>query len=531
MKPNRQDHPGPQTELPPGEFERRVLSSLPIGLFVCDPSLRVTSWNLAMEAITGLAESQVVGRGPEVLATFSPEAGLRRLIVCALAGKRVGPTDVPYQVTSSGRSGLMRIECGPVCNGQGQATGVVVLVRETGASKTSEEAVNDLRLRQAQRMEALGCLAGGVAHDFNNQLQVILGNAELACEDIPPDHVAREPVEEVRKAGRRATELVQQLLAFSRRDVMRMRAVNINELVTGLMKMIRRLIGEHIVCETQLAPDLRTALADAGQIEQALVNLCLNARDAMPKGGRLILRTENTVLDGSFCDGHPGAEPGEYVTIAVRDTGVGFPPEALEHLFEPFYTTKSAGHGTGLGLATVYTTVNRHRGIITLETKADAGTTFHIHLRCGAAKPARVASRPAYRPPAGGGRTLLVAEDEPAVREFTRQVLERGGYQILMAADGEEAVQLFHEHAASIDLVLLDHAMPRKNGHDAAQAIRGLRAEVPILFFSANDEPSMSDENAGEMTIRKPIAPNDLLEVVHTRLTLRPVPMASAQGA
>jgi signal transduction histidine kinase len=334
-------------------------------------------------------------------------------------------------------------------------------------------------LARAQKLEAIGRLAGGVAHDFNNVLTAILGSAELLMMDTPPGEHAREEVEIIRDAAVRAQDLIRQLLAFSARQVLQPVVLDLNDLIRDLGRMLRRLIGEDLTLDTDLAGDLGAVRADPGQVEQVLVNLAVNARDAMPDGGRLAIRTENVdVTDGGDLPAGP------YALIEVTDTGTGMDAPTLARVFEPFFTTKERGKGTGLGLASVYGIVRQSGGHIAVTSTPGVGTSFRIHLpRVDApvdtSRAARVVSVPA-----AGTETLLVAEDEQMVRVLIRKVLEQAGYTVLLASGGAEALQLAARHAGPIQMLVTDVVMPGMNGRELARRLLELRPDTKVLYLS-----------------------------------------------
>jgi CheY-like chemotaxis protein len=310
-------------------------------------------------------------------------------------------------------------------------------------------------------MEAVGQLAGGVAHDFNNILMVIRGNLELLAGFHNCDPMESSAHGEIVAAIDKAANMTRQLLTFSRRQPIQPRVIDINDVVSGMARMLQRLIGEHVSLETRLAPGRALASADAGMIEQVIMNLVINARDAMPRGGRIILSTALVETDEVACQANPNALPGVHVCLSVSDTGIGISPEDLPHIFEPFFTTKETGKGTGLGLATVFGIIDQHNGWIDVRSQPGAGATLRVFL------PALAALGPAVSPaeepqaaPRGGTETILLVEDEKSVRELIRRILERGGYRVLDADSGRGAIELWNKHKEDIDLVFTDMIMP-----------------------------------------------------------------------
>jgi len=380
----------------------------------------------------------------------------------------------------------------------------------------AERAQLEVQLRQAQKMEAVGQLAGGVAHDFNNLLQVINGYAEMALTDLDPEHLAHGSVSEITRAGQRAASLVSQLLAFSRRQIMEPAHVDLNEVVAGLLKMLDRIIGEHIDLSFLPSRDLGTILADRGMLEQVLMNLCLNARDAMPGGGTLTIETENVRIDRDYAETHAWAQAGRYVLMTVTDTGTGMDAATLERIFEPFYSTKEPGRGTGLGLATVYGIMDQHGGVIRAYSEPGRGTTFKVYFPVVERRATDVGTK-IEGAAEGGSETILLAEDDVEVRELAQAILERAGYAVLTAADGEEALHVFRRRASEIDLVILDVVMPRLGGREAWERMRELEPGVPALFASGYSENAVHTNfvlDAGLSLIRKPFARDQLLRAV-----------------
>ncbi|MCC6487667.1 MAG: PocR ligand-binding domain-containing protein [Candidatus Hydrogenedentes bacterium] len=384
----------------------------------------------------------------------------------------------------------------------------------------------EAQLRQAQKMEAVGQLAGGIAHDFNNLLQVILGQLEITLGHDGLDARTRERLASASEAAGRAAELTRQLLAFGRRQIIQPVNIDLNALIQGLLSMVRRCIGEHI--ELHFLPDkqIRTVHVDRSQIEQVVMNLCVNARDAMPSGGTLTIRTENATLDAGFCEEHPWAMEGQYVLLIVSDTGHGMDEETRAQMFEPFFTTKDLGHGTGLGLATVYGIVKQHNGLIQVSSAPREGTSLKIYIPC--AERTVNGAIPHETPSAavGGQETILVAEDEDIVRKLVTHILESAGYTVLAASDGEEAVRLFNEHDGRIDLALFDVIMPRLGGRDAMERIRAQHPGARFLFSSGYSEHAIDTNfviQEGLRLISKPYSKTDLLRAIRKELDARAV--------
>jgi hypothetical protein len=339
------------------------------------------------------------------------------------------------------------------------------------------------QLRQSQKMEAIGQLAGGVAHDFNNILTAIHGYADLLGAELPPKDPRLEDVEEIRKAARRAAALTRQLLAFSRKQVLEPRVLDVNDLVENMDKMLRPLLGENIQLSAHLTPELHAVRADPNQLEQVIMNLTINARDAMPKGGQLTIETANVELDEEYAAHHVGVVPGRYVMLAVSDTGTGMDEQTRARIFEPFFTTKEPGKGTGLGLSTVYGIVKQSGGSIWMYSEVGRGTTFKIYLP---AVDAPAAQDPAATAPTRrrGAETVLLAEDDEQLRRFAHRALTAQGYTVLEAASGTDALELGRSHAGPIHLLLTDVGIPGLDGRSLAQALTVERPELRVLFMS-----------------------------------------------
>jgi len=341
----------------------------------------------------------------------------------------------------------------------------------------------EAQVQQLQKFEAIGKLAGGIAHDFNNVIGAILGWAEVGCEEAPTGSSLRERFQKIRDQAQWGARLTSQLLAFARRQVLQPRKLDLNALVLEGTSLLRRVIGEQIEVRILTSPDLPVALADPGQIEQVLMNLCLNARDAMPEGGRLIIETQLAEVGEEYCRLHPYARPGNYIRLVVSDTGVGMDAATAARVFEPFFTTKETGKGTGLGLATVYGIVKQHDGFIHLYSELGKGTTFRVYLPAGsgAAEP-RAPKRDEQIPK--GSETILLAEDNDGLREAALEMLERLGYHVTLATDGREAVQLFKASPERFDLIILDIVMPGLSGPAAFSQMLEVRSDLRVVFSS-----------------------------------------------
>src|SRR5881396_2452491 len=391
------------------------------------------------------------------------------------------------------------------------------LVRVWGTQRdVTDQRHLEEQFRQSQKMEAVGQLAGGIAHDFNNLLTAILGNTQLLLRELPPGDSMHGDVEEIRKASERAASLTRQLLAYSRRQMLQPEVLDLNVVMAEMDKMLRRLIGEHIDLVAVFAPDLGRVRADPNQIEQVIVNLAVNARDAMPDGGKLTIATANVDLDETFAQAHLGSVPGSYAMLAVTDTGVGMDATVRAHLFEPFFTTKEVGKGTGLGLATVYGIVKQSGGYISVYSEPGHGSSFKIYLP----RIATPAEPPAGAPkggPAPGSETVLVVEDEPAVLTLSRRALESQGYVVLAASDADAALRVVERHGGMIHLLLTDVVMPGLSGRELADRLSAQRPGIRVLYMSGYPGDAVVQHGTlplGSAFLQKPFSPDGLARKV-----------------
>lgn len=377
----------------------------------------------------------------------------------------------------------------------------------------TEKTALEKQLVQAQKFEGIGQLAGGVAHDFNNMIGAIIGWADLGMEETEPTSRPHRHFEKMRQQADRAAALTRQLLAFARRQILEPRNIDLNTTITETLSLLEKVIGSNIEIESSLAPDLALVSADPTQVEQILMNLCINARDAMPQGGTLHIQTGNALIGEEFCSRQPYAHPGSYCMISVADTGTGMDAATLDRIFEPFFTTKEQGKGTGLGLATVYGIVRQHGGFVQVHSEVGMGSTFRVYLPVstqGVKSPDRVADTRHVR---GGNETILMAEDHEGLREIARETLTNLGYKVITAADGEQAVREFLEPGNKIDLVVLDVVLPKVGGPQAYARICAANPGVPVIFttgYSADVELLRQARHQGLPMLQKPYSPRDL---------------------
>ncbi len=570
------------------EWLRLLADRVPAVLWTVDRQLRFTSsFGAGLEGlgldpgeVSGLSLFEFFGSDDE---TFAPIVAHRR----ALAGAAAS-----YEFAGMERAFASHVE--PLRDRQGAVVGAMGIALDITEQRVAEQALreSEAQLRQSQKMEAIGRLAGGIAHDFNNLLTAILGHAELlhgraGASETPATEIesivtalagvqqrlhelrAREDLdaaaaellhdvanllaalrgqaelfgirlakrstaaadlEEIIKAAERASELTRQLLAFSRRQLLRPRVIDLNAVVAGTAKLLRRLIGEDIELRTELAPELGRVLADPSQIEQVLMNLAVNARDAMPAGGKLVLATADVELDEAFVRDHPGARAGAHVLLAVTDTGCGMDTATIAEAFDPFFTTKDAGKGTGLGLSTVYGIVKQSGGGIWIESAPNAGASFRIYLPRVDAPLDMPAARPRRLAPAARSGTVLLVEDEPSLRTLLGRVLADAGYTVHAASGPAEALQLWGEQRVDVDLILTDVVMPQMSGPELVSKLAPHSAQVLYMSGYAQLRAAAGDGLAADAVfISKPFTPAALIEKVREVLD-RPALRSGRRG-
>ena len=479
-------------------------------ILVTDTAGVVQYVNPAFETITGYSRYEVVGTSPRILKSGEQSEVFYRELWETISSGEVWRGRF-FNRRKDGSQYEEEATVSPLRDASGTITGYVKVSRDV-----TQEAELQAQLRQSQKMEAVGQLAGGVAHDFNNLLLAIQGHGELALRKLDEDSPACGNINQVIKASRRAADLTRQLLAFSRRQVLKPIDLDFNEIIAELMKMLHRLIGEHIELEIVPGRSLGNVHADPGQMEQVLMNLVVNARDAMSDGGKLTVQVENTSIDSTYCAIHPWAKPGRYIVLSVTDTGCGMSREELDRVFEPFFTTKEAGVGTGLGLSTVYGIVKQHDGLVHVYSEPGKGTTVKVYLPV-VDRHASGAQERDDGPPPGGTETILVAEDEDMVRDLATSLLEQAGYTVFAARDGADAVRVFEQHADAIDLAFLDVIMPKMNGRDVCESIRSQKPETRFLFSSGYNVRGVHTHfvlDQGIELVEKPYDANRLLREI-----------------
>ena len=500
---------------------QRLFDEAPVGYHELNSEGCIARANQTELHMLGYAADEMIGR-PVWEFSGSPK-DVRKAVRAKLSG--AVPTGGPFERFYRCKDGTLLpvlIEDRLLRDANGQITGIRSTIQDITERKRAEEAIRakNKQLLQKQKLEAVGSLAGGIAHEFNNLLQVIQGYTQFVLEDLSPSDQRRQDLQRVVEAADTAAKLTSQLLNFSRRDTLGLEDVNPNDMVRELVKLLHPLIGERIQLEVSVSEQVSDVHADRALLQQALMNLCLNARDAMPSGGKLTIKTETSVLDETFAERDSELRPGSYVQITVTDTGCGMSPEIMQRAFEPFFTTTDVGEGTGLGLAMVYGVVQQHEGTVHVSSEPGSGTTFRVYLPAFSGRSAPK-EPPEILPAREGNETILVAEDEPLVREVVVRILRGAGYSTLAAEDGEQAVGLVAQHGARISLALLDAVMPRMNGREAYRQIMRLNPEMKVIFCTGYDATSGQTDLAdvGDLPVMgKPFRMDVLLRLIRTVL-------------
>jgi PAS domain S-box-containing protein len=491
-------------------FLRSVTDLVPSRIAYVDREQRYRFVNGRYEEVLGRRREEFIGKHAKDVLGDSLYEMVRPHMQAVLSGREVR-YELDVDVGEGGQRHLSIVYV-PHFGADGEVLGFFASLDDVTERKRLEE-----RLRQSQKMEAVGVLAGGIAHDFNNLLTVINGYSQLALEQLGPNNPLSKNIEEIAQAGARAASLTQQLLAFSRKQLLQPKVLDLNALVASFEMMLRRLLEERIDLRIDLDPSLARIKADPVQVQQIMMNLVVNARDAMPDGGGLTIETRNVRLDGADSDGPAGVQPGDYVMLAVSDTGRGMDAETQRRIFEPFFTTKAVGRGTGLGLSTTYGIVKQSGGHISVESEPGRGAKIKIYLP--AVEEVAEAMQPAG--PAEGARagteTILLAEDEPALRRMVRQALSQRGYTVLEAADGEAALQVSEHHQGVIHLLLTDVVMPRLGGPELAERLMQRRPEMKVLYISGYASTVIAGQSLPDARadfLQKPFATDDLVQKV-----------------
>jgi len=524
LSPNSQHGVTAPALLAESGFLLQLLRAITQPFAVLDREERFLLSNPAFEQLTGYETRELGTMSPASLfATEHPEADQSALFeVLASGGSRSGATTWRLR---AGQEIPVELRCSRLELPDGEPLLLLLAANLSERQRLEEE------LRQSQKMESVGRLAGGIAHDFNNVLTTILGLTETMISGHTP--TTSERLKEIQHAARHAADLTHSLLAFSRRQILQMRLILLDEVVEHMAKMIARVIGEDVRLDIRRHGPIPPARADQSQIEQILLNLCLNARDAMPNGGDLRIEIRTETLSEAWCAEHRGARPGSYVLLSVEDTGLGMEEETLRHVFEPFFTRKAVGKGTGLGLSMVYGLVKQHDGFIHVESSIGQGTRFSIYFpaAAGEAEPVRA------HPSASSERcsaTVLIVEDDKSVRRLILEVLPKLGYRVFTAADGEEAIRVFDRWADQIELVLLDAILPKKGSRQVFEHIRQRKPSVRFLFTSGYNEVFINQKfelDPSFLFLRKPFSTLELATMLRGALEQQPAKTRAASAS
>ena len=499
----------------------RAVEQSPVSVVITDTMGNIEYVNPKFTAVTGYDEQEVLGKNPRILqsGTMNPD-DYRKMWETITAGK-----EWHGEYHNKKKNGELFWESASISaikNAAGQVTHYVGVKEDITERKKSIE-----QLRQAQKMEAIGQLAGGIAHDFNNLLTIINGYSTLLLRSLDKDSPQHKEAEQILRAGERAADLTRQLLSFSRKQILAPKVLDINKQVKNIEKMLCRLIGEHIMLVTDLDEDVGLIKIDPGQVEQIIMNLVVNARDASEEGARIVIETANTELDDEFAATHPGSVPGSYIMLSVSDDGMGMTEDIKRRLFEPFFTTKELGRGTGLGLATVYGIVKQSGGYIDITSEPDQGTTFRIFLPRVHQQMDQVTRASTAEEAPQGSQTILVVEDEPGVLNLVVHTLKKKGYNVLETTDPLEALEIFDQHQATIDLVLTDVVMPFMSGPKLAETLTQKKPDLKLIFMSGHTDDKVNFEKIlekGVPFLAKPFVNGSLVKKVGHALGNEAVP-------
>lgn len=498
---------------------RQIVETANEGIWMIDAQGKTTFANARMAEMLGCSDAELLSRS---FLDFTDEAGAQEALERFQQGAD-GTEDVHdfRFIRKDGSELWALLATNQLTNESGEYTGALAMVADiTDRVRVQQESASlERQLQRGQRLESVGQLAGGIAHDFNNLLAVILSYATFASEELEEGHVAAGDVAEISRAADRAAALTRQLLIFSRRETVRPEVVVLNEVVGDVERMLARTLGEHVELQTDLAADLWPTLVDVAQMEQVLVNLAVNARDAMPEGGVLTVATRNVTLDETYAEQQLDARPGRYVHLSVTDTGEGMEQSTVDQAFEPFFTTKALGEGTGLGLATAYGVVTQAGGHIRLYSEPGRGTSAQMHLpACDAPAAADHDHSRSETLTGGAGETVLVVEDEDAMREVTRRILTHHNYSVVTADGPLEALRICDQHPCKIDLLLTDVVMPKMLGPELSRRIAALRPETKIAYMSGYSGKVQALNDAAAEVLEKPFTATALLEAVRQAL-------------
>jgi PAS domain S-box-containing protein len=495
-------------------------------IWMADADRRLTFVTPSITRLRGFSVEEVLGQ--KIEQAFTPES-VQRMKDWDTSEKPKsakqtwGQSLELEQICRDGSTVWTEVHISPMLDSAGRLQGYVGMSRDISARRQAEFEQRRLeeQLRQSQKMEIIGHLAGGIAHDFNNLLTPILGYADMAASQVPAGNPLANDIKAIQETAERAARLTRQLLAFSLKQVLHMSTVQLNREIMDFIKMLHSLIGEHILVRTELAPDLGCIKADITQVQQVLMNLAVNARDAMPRGGSLTFSTANVLVDEALIKRHPALNAGAHVRLTVTDTGTGIAPEILAHIFEPFFTTKERGKGTGLGLSMVYGIVTQHQGAVVAESEPGKGSALHVYFPWVEATPALAEDHAAVEENGGGHETILVVEDEPMVRKLALEFLSGQGYTVLEASDPLQALEFLRSYAGNFDLLLTDIIMPGMNGKELFEHLAQERPKLKVLYMSGYSEDVIAHQgvlDAGTELLSKPFALKALLTKVRSVL-------------
>jgi PAS domain S-box-containing protein len=492
-------------------------------IFTVDPGGRISSWNRGAERLLGYTPDEILGQSLRRLFPEGQEQNAdQELSIAASAGQYESEG---IRITKGGVVRRVNVTTTAMRDAHGELIGYARILRDVTEKLRAQEELrrSEEQLRQSQKMEAVGQLAGGVAHDFNNMLTAIRGYADLLLVDGVRSADDRDAIGEIRKAADRAAALTRQLLAYSRKQMLQPRAVNPNDIVREMEGMLRRLLVGDVELVTRFDDSVGQITVDPAQLEQVILNLVLNARDAMPSGGRIMIETSLAEFDAAFCEQNPGAHPGRHVVLMVRDNGRGIPEQIRQHIFEPFFTTKERGAGTGLGLSTVYGIVKQSGGYVAVESAAGSGATFRIAFPQTGQQTSPDATAAAPEPARSSGETVLVVDDEDGVRRMLTLLLERRGYRVLAANGGTQALDISDTYPGRIALLITDVMMPRMNGKELSERLIAKRPGLRVLFMSGYTDHQIIERgliDAETAFIQKPFSTTEFTDKVHELLPI-----------